>query len=148
MNQETYLLNEYGEFITTRKENEIYVDLTYEEKPQFWYQLSEGKIKSISFQVSIENKNLPLLNYTNEMVLMYLSLLSAQEKMNVFNYSLDDLFYEVYPNTFTRFSLEEYGVRADYEAKYQGYNEMGSVLIPKDNTSTQYFNSSFSVTMP
>lgn len=148
LENERYQLNNKGEFMDVQSNRIFTAGLRYEEKPLFWYELKDNKIKSISFDISIQNKKLPLVNYVNERYLIFLSLVGAQKEAKIHSFPLHEIGNSVSSRAFENNDLEMYGVTANYKVEYEGYKEMFAVLYPKDQSQTHRLNSSFVVTIP
>lgn len=148
MKNEKYKLNKKGEFVDIQNKEVLTVSFYHEEKPLFWYELKNNKIKSITFDISIDNKKLPLINYVNERYVMFLALVGAQKETKRLSLPIFDIGNNVSSHAFENHMMEMYGVRADYAVEYEGYKDSFAVLIPKDRSQTHWLKSSYLVTVP
>ncbi len=143
-----YELNRFGEWISTRNDRGTYVDLSYFEKPTFRFELSDQKIQSISFALSIYNKKVPIASNNVEMLLTYLSLIGAQKKMDLFSQPIDETIFTVISSGFEGFKSSQYGVDVEAEITYEGYEVMGGMLFPDDDVAQHSYLLSFSADVP
>jgi len=142
--EDDYELNRFGEWISTRNDQEFYVDIAYFEKPLFKFELSGQKIRSVSFDVIIRNKKMPLASNRDEMILTYYALAGAQEETTVFSQPIHEFSLQNLENGFTEFSETHRGVELDVEVSYEGYEEMAGVLFPLDEETVHNYTLSFS----
>ncbi|HSR04018.1 MAG TPA: MerR family transcriptional regulator [Proteiniclasticum sp.] len=142
--EDDYELNRFGEWISTRNDQDFYVDLTYYEKPLFKFNLSDEKIRGVSFNIDIRNKKEPLASNREEMLLTYFALAGAQKETTIFSqpfhkFSMEKLIYG-----FTGFSEHQRGVDLEVEISYKGYQDAGDRLLPINYEKVQNYTLSFS----
>ena len=142
--KDDYELNRFGEWISTRNDQVFYVDIAHFEKPLFKFELSDQKIRSVSFDVTIRNKKMPLASNREEMLLTYYALAGAQEETTVFSQPIHEFSLQNLENGFTGFSETHRGVELDVEVSYEGYEEMAGVLFPVDEETLQNYSLAFS----
>lgn len=142
--EDDYELNRFGEWISTRNDRDFYVDLAHYEKPLFKFELSDEKIRSVSFNIDIRNKKMPLASNRLEMLLTYYALAGAQKETTVFSQPFHKFNLENLNYGFTGFSERHRGVDLDVEVSYEGYEEMGELLFPADDATMQNYTLSFS----
>ncbi|WP_312652039.1 MerR family transcriptional regulator [Proteiniclasticum sp.] len=143
---EDYELNRYGEWISTRDEKDVVLELSYYEKPAFRFNLKDQIIKSVSFEVNADGKKMPLSSNRLEIMLTTLALAGAQKEVSLFDDVLDEMISDFYLHNwnFSSFSNSLYGVDYEAEVDYTGYEEMSGVLIPLDEAVKHRYSLSFS----
>ncbi len=147
-NDERYGFDGNGQFIDITKDNVHYLDIAYEEIPFLWYELSNGHIKSISFDLSIPNRDETLMSYNSKMLLTNLALVGAQKDMKLFSSTITEVIDLVYNNTLTGFTAEKLGIEMTAKIMSKGYKDFGNVLIPERNSKEYKYEVSFSASKP
>lgn len=143
---EDYELNRYGEWISTRDERDIVIELSHFEKPAFRFNLKDQIIKSVSFEVKVNGRKMPLSSNRIEILLTTLALAGAQKEVSLFNDVFDEMINDFYLHgwDFSSFRNSLYGVEYEAEISYSGYEEMSGVLLPIDEADEHSYSLYFS----
>ncbi len=142
--EDDFELNNYGEWISTRDDHTLYIELGYYEKPMFRYELSDGKIRSVSFTVNTRQKKMPLASNRMEILLIYYALAGAQEETTVFSQPIREFSLGKLNNGFTSFKESHRGVNMNVDVSFEGYEEIGEVLFPLDEAELHTYSLYFS----
>ncbi len=142
--EDDFELNSYGEWISTRDDHTVYIDIGYYEKPLFRYELSDGKIRSVSFTVNTRQKKMPLASNRMEILLIYYALAGAQEETTVFSQPIREFSLGELNNGFTSFKESHRGVNMNVDVSFEGYEELGEVLFPLDEAELHTYSLYFS----
>lgn len=113
-------------------------------KPKFEYTEEGGIMTGLSFSQNIENSDLLIPNYQDEMLLAIMSFVRAQEGCNRYSKDMNRILREITEKPFESFQYTAYGVTMECQVEYSGYLTLygDSVLYP-DNKDLNNYSFSF-----
>ncbi len=141
--------NEYLDADGSWKENDYddsYIIITtYEDKPEYLFDIEDGKITSVSFTVE-ETDNIEWVSsYDSYMTLVSLAFTSAQPEVGLFSKIPKQITDEIYSKSFKDYSFIKAGVTTECDIEYSGYIDASNYLLPDENESENYLKLTFTV---
>jgi DNA-binding transcriptional MerR regulator len=139
-------LNDEGKWVQIENYGTVHVDTVYREFPEYKFELENGKIQKISFNIKITNTDRVLGSYDPYMFLTTLSLAGAQKDVGLFSKIPNRIASHIGSNSFNDYSLKEAGITATCDTDYSGFGFiLEEIMIPDTPSENNHFSLSFSV---
>ena len=139
-------LDESGKWAEKEFDNSIYIEIGYDEEPEYHFIIENGYVTGVSFEVEIENNEYWISPYNTYMYLISLAITGAQDQMHLYSKLPNRILKNIDNNTFKNFHFEEAGITFNCDISYWGYiNTQSDYLWPEENIDENYFSLNFSV---
>lgn len=148
MGLEDAYLNADGAWAERQWDGVVSLEVGYREKPEYHFDVENGHVKGVSFQIEIENNQEWLGSYDTEMLLASLAFVGAQSEMGLFSEIPSRISKQISNNPFQDFSSEEAGVAVSCDVEYSGYDAAQfGFLWPEGETAETYFRLTYSMSI-
>lgn len=138
-------LNENGEWAKLESGGTFYLDVGYNEKPKYDFDVEDGYVKGVSFEVEIENNKDWISSYNTQMALAAYSFVCAQNEVNLFSRIPNEIAVQIDNNTFQGFNFTKAGIKITCDTEHYGYTVSHDFLFPQENVLENYYNLRFSL---
>jgi len=140
-----WYLDEGGTWATKEpKGNMIYFNWINDTPPVYQYNLENGYVTGVSFQVEKQNEESYLPMYDEQMILLSLAMVGAQKEMGLFSPIPNRIIQGV--NYVNGFNLTEAKVNLTCLTKHTGYLNVGmGILIPDETAAGRHFQIQFAL---
>ncbi len=127
-------VNNLGEWIDNTPAGTFVFNQTAPPKHQIIY--NNGQIQKVVIEIELKNENV-ISNYQDHLLMAYFSLVGAEKSLNGMNL-FDNQIVEYFNDNLNDFEFVKAGYRISNLVEYEGYQEAGRYLFPKEDTE-QYF---------
>lgn len=133
-------LTEAGEWAEKDPGGTIYLEIGYSEKPVFRFDLENGYIKSVSFEINPPGEEDVISSHDTYMMLSSLAVTCAQSEVGLFSKARVRIAKQIEASPFQSFRFTEAGVTLACDTAYEGYRDshMGLLWRKEDATRTSY----------
>lgn len=147
----SHYLHENGKWMEKEFDGTAYVTLGYIEYPKFVFELENGAIKNVSFEIEVKNNREMIGAYNTEMTLASFAYIGAQKDVGLFSNALRHIAEFIENNRYENFRFTEGGVEVTGEYEIKGYgihlqNLTTVWLNPDENEKENYYRLKFYMT--
>ena len=134
-------LNTEGEWVNVSPNQHLIIQSNELSRPDFQYVVEDGLLKEVYFEVSLENSDIWVPNFQNEIMLSYISLARAQKGYNPLANGEQQLLHYMEDTPFTSFSYTSGTVQVTSTVEHTGYMSTASphYLLPLDDTTNSFY---------
>ena len=138
-------LDENGEWAENEFDGTFYVQIDRDEMPEFRFNIENGYVQGVSFEVELKNNQKWLRSFDDQMLLASLAFICAQNEMGLFSKLPGSITEQIGNNAFQSFRFTEAGITVICDTEYYGYEAGPMYLYPVENVTGNYFRLSFSM---
>ena len=139
-------LDEEGKWQEKEFNGSVYIDLLDSPTPVYEYQVEEGILRGVHFEIELRNHEGWLSTYRTHKMLVTLALAGAQAEAGFFGQTAGEASRTVSELLFEDYAITTAGVQIENRLENRGYltaDQWG--FIPDDDAAEQYFYLEFSV---
>lgn len=139
-------LGEDGQWKEKEFDGTAYINLGYDEMPEFIYVMEDSCITGITFDIEIKNNQDWINTYDTHMILTSLAFAGAQNNIGLLSDAFKRITDTINNNPYSSFEFAEAGIEFTCNVQYSGYiNAQPNFLLPDDSASENYFRMQFSM---
>jgi len=139
-------LDEEAKWAEREYDGTFYFELGYSEKPVFNFELEDGFIKSVAFQIEVQNNTNLIEAYNAQMQLSSLAFACAQKEVKLFSRAPFHITEQINRQFFQSFRFSESNITFACDTEYSGYESSESgYLWPEEGLAENHFSLTFIV---
>lgn len=138
---ENYDLSSGGKWLKQWSDAGIVYVGGFVERPELTFTEENGVMTGVEFSLSLENSENWPPSYQEQMILMALSFVCAQEECSVFSDEWGDMIRLIEDSAFESYEFAYFGVEVSCEVEYSGYEDVAAsmnMLWPKEGEKKQF----------
>ncbi len=111
------------------------------ERPELIFTKKNGVMTGVEFSLTLENSESWPPSYQEQMMLLSLAFVCAQEECSIFSDERSDMLRLIEDNKFKSFTFSYFGVEGSCQVEYAGYEDVATamnVLWPKEGEKNRF----------
>ncbi len=144
-------LNENGVWVEKEFDGTVYIIIGYSESPDFVFNVENGFVKDVSFEIEVKDNQDRIGAYETQMTLASYAFIGAQKEVSLFSNALRRIADHISNNKFQSYRFTEAGVEVVCDIEFSGYNGLytdftSEWLIPDEDARENHYRLTFTMT--